>query len=126
MNAVFISRIIVALSWVFHGLVPKIIYIAPLEYEMTSRLGLSEGITVLLIKFAGTCEIIFGLVFWQFYKHKLVVGSSIAGLLFLIIAVGVLTPHLLFEAFNPITTNIPLIGLSLILWTNCNTKNKNV
>ncbi len=126
MNAVFISKIIVSLSWVFHGLVPKIIYIAPLEYEMTSSIGFSEDITLLLIKFAGISEIIFGLILLRFYKHKLVVGSSIVGLLFLIVAVGVLTPHLLFEAFNPITTNIPLIGLSLILWANCNATNQSV
>ncbi|NOR68830.1 MAG: hypothetical protein GQ532_03900 [Methylomarinum sp.] len=126
MNAVFISRIIVSLSWVFHGLVPKLIYIAPLEYEITSSLGFSNSTTLFLIKFAGISEIIFGLVFFQFYKNRFVVASSIVGLLFLIVAVAVLTPHLLFEAFNPITTNIPLIGLSLILWSNCNVTKKNV
>ena len=126
LSAVFISRIIVSLSWVFHGLVPKLIYIAPLEYEMTSSLGFSENITLLLIKLAGISEIIFGLVFWLFYKNRFVVALSIGGLLFLIVAVAVLTPHLLFEAFNPITTNIPLIGLSLILWSNINATNKSV
>lgn len=126
LSAVFISRIIVSLSWVFHGLVPKLIYIAPLEYEMTSSLGFSESITLILIKLAGVSEIIFGLVLWLFYKNRFVVASSIVGLLFLIVAVAVLTPHLLFEAFNPITTNIPLIGLSLILWSNCNGTNKSV
>ena len=126
MSAVFISRIIVSLSWVFHGLVPKLIYIAPLEYEMTSSLGFAESTTLFLIKFSGITEIIFGLVFWLLYKNRFVVASSIVGLLLLIISVAVLTPHLLFEAFNPITTNIPLIGLSLILWANCNVINKNV
>ena len=93
---------------------------------MTSSLGFSNSTTLLLIKLAGISEIMFGIVFWLFYKNRVVVASSIVGLLFLIVAVAVLTPHLLFEAFNPITTNIPLIGLSLILWSNCNATNKNV
>ena len=123
MSAVFISRIIVSFSWLFHGLVPKLIYIAPLEYEMTSSLGFSDSTTLLLIKCAGISEILFGLVFWFCYRNRFIVASSIAALLSLIVVVAVLTPHLLFEAFNPITTNIPLVGLSLILWYNCNTTN---
>lgn len=126
MSAVLVSRILVSFAWVYHGLVPKLIHVAPLEYQMSSSLGFNHETTYLLIKLAGISEIIFGCVIWWKYKSKAVIATNIIGLLVLILTVVVLTPHLIVEAFNPITTNLPLIGLSLILWQNCNETNNEI
>ena len=120
LSEVLVSRILVSFAWVYHGLVPKLLHIAPLEYQMSSNLGFNHETTYILIKLAGISEIILGCLVWWQYKNKLVIASSIIGLLALIIAVAALTPHLIVEAFNPITTNLPLIGLSFILWHNAN------
>ena len=45
----------------------------------------------------------------------MVILLNIYALTLLLIFVAILQPMLLVEAFNPVTTNIPLIGLSLIL-----------
>ncbi|NQY36170.1 MAG: hypothetical protein HRT37_14595 [Alteromonadaceae bacterium] len=70
---------------------------------------------VLITKSAGVGEVIFGLVFIYFYKSRMVILLNIYALTLLLIFVAILQPMLLVEAFNPVTTNIPLIGLSLIL-----------
>lgn len=82
---------------------------------MTSSLGFSDEITYLLIKSAGVGEVIFGLVFILFYRIKLVQIINLAGLVGLLVFASVMTPFILMEAFNPVTTNIPLILLGYIL-----------
>ena len=70
---------------------------------------------VLITKSAGVGEVIFGLVFIYFYKSRMVILLNIYALTLLLIFVAILQPMLLVEAFNPVTPNIPLIALSLIL-----------
>ena len=110
-----IARFIIGFSWLYHGIFPKLVHIAPIEKMMTDSIGLSNEISYLITKSAGVGEIIFGLIFLRFYQSRSIVLLNIIALVGLLIFVALLQPHLLIEAFNPVTTNIPLIGLSLIL-----------
>ncbi|MBQ4891084.1 DoxX-like family protein [Shewanella sp. MMG014] len=110
-----IARYIIGFSWLYHGIFPKLLHIAPLEKAMTASLGFSDEISYFITKAAGIGELIFGLIFIIFYKKRTVVMLNIAGLIGLLFFVAVLQPQLLVGAFNPVTTNIPLIGLSFIL-----------
>lgn len=114
-NAVQLSRLVLGLSWIYHGLFPKLLFLAPLELEMSGSIGLSEQNTLLLIRVAGVAEILFGLLIIVFYRNLLVLCLNIASLLALMAFVLVMTPHLLVEAFNPVTTNVSLLALSLLL-----------
>lgn len=82
---------------------------------MTSSLGFSENVSYLVTKSAGVTEIIFGIIIYLFYKSKPIILLNIIGLIGLLLFVVVMQPQLLFGAFNPVTTNIPIIGLSLVL-----------
>lgn len=82
---------------------------------MTGSLGFSEEITYLLIKGAGVGEIIFGLVFIVLYRVKVVQLLNLAGLIGLLVFAAVMTPYVLLEAFNPVTTNIPLMVFGYLL-----------
>ena len=82
---------------------------------MTSSMGFSNEISYLVTKSAGAGEVIFGLLLFVFYKSKPIVIVNIIALIALLLFVVVFQPQLLIEAFNPVTTNIPIIGLSLIL-----------
>jgi uncharacterized membrane protein YphA (DoxX/SURF4 family) len=110
-----IARFIIAFSWLYHGIFPKLVHIAPIEKMMTASIGLSDEVSYLITKSAGIGEVIFGLIFLFCYKSRLLVLLNIAVLIALLIFVGIFQPLLLIEAFNPVTTNIALIGLSLIL-----------
>lgn len=118
MSSIQIARFIVSFSWIYHGIFPKLIHIAPMEKLMTASLGFSNEISDLITQSAGVGEVIFGIVFFIFYRVKLVLILNILGLISLLFFVAVLQPHLLIEAFNPVTTNIPIIGLSLVLLNN--------
>jgi len=108
------ARYIVGLSWMYHGFFPKIYHIAPLEKLMTGSAGYSEQVSDLITRSAGIAEVIFGLLLIIFYKNKQLVWLNIFALCGLLGAVAVIQPSLLIEAFNPVTTNVPLIALSFM------------
>ncbi|WP_068547717.1 DoxX-like family protein [Thalassotalea crassostreae] len=115
MSLTQVARYIIGVSWLYHGIFPKLVHVAPLEKALTASLGFSEQISYMITKTAGIGEVIFGIIFLIFYKSRSIVLLNIAALSGLLLFVAILQPQLLIEAFNPVTTNIPLIGLSLVL-----------
>jgi len=115
LSSLQIARFIIAFSWLYHGIFPKLVHIAPLEKLMTASIGLSTELSYLVTKSAGVGEVIFGIVFFIFYRNKAIVILNIVGLTGLLGFVAILQPQLLIEAFNPVTTNLTLIALSFII-----------
>jgi hypothetical protein len=115
LSSIQIARFIISFSWLYHGIFPKLVHVAPLEKVITASLGLSDELSFLVTKVAGVAEVVFGLVFFVLYRSKLIVLLNIAALSGLLLFVVFLQPQILIEAFNPVTTNIALIGFSLIL-----------
>lgn len=87
---------------------------------MTSSFGFSTEVSYLITKSAGVGEVIFGILFFVLYRNKTIVLLNIAGLTGLLFFVAFMQPHILIEAFNPVTTNIGLIGFSFILLNKIN------
>ena len=110
-----IARFFIAFGWIYHGLFPKLLHIAPLEQAMTAKLGFSAEISYWITKSAGIGEVIFGLVFIFAYRSALANYFNILAMVGLLSYVAVMQPMLLIEAFNPVTTNGAMIGFSLIL-----------
>lgn len=115
MSTVQIARYLISFAWLYHGLFPKIVHIAPLEMQMSGSIGFGEEVTYWFIKAAGVSEVIWAVVFFVFYRLPLILYLNILGLLALFFAVILLQPQLVIEAFNPVTTNLPLIALSFII-----------
>ncbi|KAF7781664.1 hypothetical protein PRUB_b0963 [Pseudoalteromonas rubra] len=115
MPIIQLARLTIAFAWFYHGLVPKLLSIAPLEWQISASLGLEDDLTHLLIRSAGIGEIIWAVVFYIWYRTPAIVYLNIVALVGLLLAVAVLQPVILFEAFNPVTTNLPLIMLSVLL-----------
>ena len=126
LSSIQIARYIISFSWLYHGIFPKLIHIAPLEKLMTASLGLSNELSYLVTKSAGVGEVIFGILFFVFYRNKCIVLLNVIGLTGLLGFVALMQPHLLVEAFNPVTTNIALIGFSLILLLELKNESDNV
>lgn len=128
MNMVQLARYVIGLTWIYHGIFPKLLQIAPLEQAMTGSLGFSDEVTYLLVKAAGTAEVIFGLVFICCYRLKVIQLLNIIGLTGLLLFAAIMTPFVLLEAFNPVTTNVPLIvlGYYLLKQQDCRDGKENV
>jgi hypothetical protein len=120
LSSIQISRFIIAFSWLYHGIFPKLVHIAPSEQLMAESLNLSNELTNLMIKSTGVAEVIFGLMLFVLYRSKVMIILNIIALFCLLVFVALMQTHLLIAAFNPVTTNITLIAFSVILLNEIN------
>lgn len=105
-----VARIVIAAIWVWHGLVPKLIF-----KNIDERLMLTQsGVTVSLLPYFGAGEILFGTVMllgwrWRglFVLNAVLMVAALAG-------VSVMSPQYLWNAFNPVTLNLAVIALSIV------------
>jgi len=125
LTSIQIARFIISFSWLYHGLMPKLIHISPLELKMTASFGFNAEISTLITQAAGVGEMIFAVLFFIFYRSILINILNIAALVGLMLFVAVLQPALLIEAFNPVTTNLAMIAFSLVLLNEQKALNKN-
>ncbi|MBE0368118.1 hypothetical protein PAUR_a1645 [Pseudoalteromonas aurantia 208] len=65
---------------------------------------------------------VFGLCVFIYFRVRWVIYLNILALTGLLMLVALLYPVVLIDAFNPVTTNITLIALSLILLNSLNQK----
>lgn len=89
--------------------------IAPSEQALTATIGLSAEHSYLVTKTAGVAEVLSGVALFVLYKNRVIPLVNIAALFSLGLYVAIKMPSLLIEAFNPVTTNIALMGFSYLL-----------
>ena len=122
MTSIQIARYALTFSWLYHGIFPKLLHVAPYEKLLIDSFGFSEQVSYFITKSAGVGEVIFGGILFIFYRTKYIILLNIIALFGLIIFVAVLQPQLLVEAFNPVTTNLMMIALSVILFKELQAK----
>ncbi|NUF13010.1 DoxX-like family protein [Acinetobacter oleivorans] len=106
-------NLILALLWIYQGLVPKFLFLNSDEIFVWQWVGLSLEHAKLAGHASGIAEMVFGLCF-LFTAHKYIHYLSILGLLGLLVLIGVLIPSTLILPYNPIVMNISMISLSII------------
>lgn len=82
---------------------------------MTATLGFSAHQSALITRAAGIAEIVFGVTLFMLYKVRPVILANTLALVALLAFVVVQIPAALMEAFNPVTTQLALLGLSYVL-----------
>ena len=114
----WVARIVLALVFIWHGLVPKIIWLSPDELAMIQAHGLpahSLPAPEWVARIAGLGEIILGvLLLWRRQRWPLLLAGVL--LIGLLLDVALFSPHLLLQAFNPLTTNLTALALCWLAW----------
>lgn len=107
-----IARGAVAFIWIWHGLVPKLIYRDKDELEMLRDASLARA----WVPWIGAAEIAFGallLVRWN--SPSLLLSSSLL-MLPATATVAARSPRFVRAAFNPVTLNLGVAALGVIGW----------
>ena len=108
------ARLAIAFVWLYHGLVPKLIFHNYDELLPLLRLGYSMSDSTLLMKIAGLAEIAFAFVQIVFWTKRWPLVITAIGMIGAFIGVASTAPELLFKAFNTVTTNLMLFSLAAI------------
>lgn len=107
-----LARITLAFIWLWHGLIPKLIY---RQIDERTMLG-QAGIPLEWLPWIGVLEIGLGLLVLFTWNRRVV--FVVNGLLMVAatIAVTINSPAYLKAAFNPVTLNLAVIALCIVGW----------
>ena len=107
-----IARISLATIWIWHGLVPKLIYHDIDERKMLAQAGISLG----LLPWIGLLETAFGLLILYSWQRRSLFFANIVFMLLAAVGVAANSPAYLTAAFNPVTLNLSVIALATAGW----------
>ena len=108
-----ISRITLICIWIYHGLVPKILFKNEQEVLMNSTFMPFLEKHFALIS-SGIAEMIYALLLLIFFNSVKILYPAILFTILATIAVIIKLPGLLTQAFNPFTLNIAVCSLCII------------
>ncbi|MDU9408165.1 DoxX-like family protein [Pseudomonas sp. zfem001] len=115
----WLARLALALVFIWHGLAPKILWLSPDEVAMIGTHHLPDHplfAPQVIAIIGGVAEILLGILLLTVRRHRwpLLVAGAI--LLMLLLDVAMLSPHLLIQAFNPLSTNLAALALCAVAW----------
>lgn len=109
-----ISRLSIVFIWLYHGLVPKIIFRSSQELELINR-GLDNPENpYIFLYLSGVGEIVAGLIVLLLWEKKWPIQATIVAMTILLIGAFVTWPQSTVEAFNPVTLNVAVIALCFV------------
>jgi uncharacterized membrane protein YphA (DoxX/SURF4 family) len=105
-----VARVTIASVWIWHGLVPKLLFHAIDESRMLAEAGLPMD----ALPWFGWAEIVFGIAMlagwrwrWMFTVNVVLMAAALMG-------VAVRSPQYVTAAFNPVTLNVCMIALAVV------------
>lgn len=107
-------RVTIALVWLYHGLVPKLLGPHEDELAMNMALGLSLSDAHRLAQVAGVLEIGFGVTVLICWQQRWPLLANTVMMIALLVFVAIAQPELMLAAFNPLTTNLSVCALGLV------------
>ncbi|SDI97008.1 DoxX-like family protein [Pseudomonas flavescens] len=110
MTDALLARLTVGVIFLYHGLVPKLLFVSPTELRMLDAHGLPHAAAAL----AGVAEILLGLAILLLRRQRWPLCLALAALILLLVDVAIFVPALLADAFNPVTVNLAASVLCVI------------
>jgi hypothetical protein len=107
-----VARITIGAVWIWHGLVPKLLFRNVDERVMLTQAHLSTA----LLPWVGAGEILLGFIMFIAWRMRSLFPLNIALMLIAIVDVAIHSPAYLTAAFNPLTLNLCVISLAVIGW----------
>ncbi|MDP9940739.1 DoxX-like family protein [Ectopseudomonas alcaliphila] len=115
----WLARLALALVFIWHGLAPKILWLSPDEVAMIAAHELPDHLLFapeLIARIAGVAEVLLGIVLLTVRRQRWPLLVAGVVLLALLLDVALLSPHLLIQAFNPLSTNLAALALCTVAW----------
>lgn len=112
-NSYNLSRAAIAFIWLYHGLIPKLIFSHATELELIQK-GPIIGSPEMTLMLAGIIEVIAGVCVVVLWRSKWPIYLSLIGFTLLLLGAILISPEQATHAFNPITLTVSAIVFCLI------------
>ncbi len=113
MTSTAIARLALGIVFLYHGLVPKLLFLSPDEVRMIEAHAWPLS-TLRVAQAAGAAEIVLALCILLLRRSRWPLWLAACSLVLLLIDVALFVPELLLGAFNPVSTNIAALALCAI------------
>lgn len=107
-----VARIAIAAIWMWHGLIPKLIYRSVDEQTMLAQ----AGVPLAFLPWLGGIEVLIGLFVLFAWRWRSIFVANIVLMIAATVGVAVSSPIYLRAAFNPVSLNLAVIALSIAGW----------
>jgi uncharacterized membrane protein YphA (DoxX/SURF4 family) len=111
-----VARFCLGFTWIYLGLVPKLLTQVPLEHEIVRRTGLYFSSPALTIRMIGVLEIVLGLWVLSGFREKIACVVTSGFLIVLMFLAVMEEPMLLAGPFGGMVKNLSLLVLAWIVW----------
>ena len=110
-----IARSSVALVWMYHGLVPKLIFRHPDELAMLGDSGVPAGrLRLIGLLLLGAAEVLFGLLVLVRWRSRWPLWLTVVAMPLATVGIAWLSPRFLISAFNALTLNLTTLALAFV------------
>jgi len=109
-----ISRLTLALIWIYQGIVPKLLFPDTGEFTILRHTHLFPGHEPVILSLIGIAELLFGILLLVLWNVPRLLQLNILALLALTASASLTQPALFVAPFNPLTLNLAMIALSAI------------
>ena len=107
-----LTRLTVVFVWLWHGLVPKLLFRSADELAMLHDAGLRSA----ALPWIGAAEVALGFLGLILWRWRLYLLLSALAMIAALAAVALRSPRYLWAAFNPVTLNLGVFALALAGW----------
>jgi len=111
------ASLILGAAWIYHGLIPKLLFMETGELAMMEKSGLFGNHAAAAVKALGAGEILFGILLAAFPSRPWNILNIVA-LLLLAIGAWLGNPAVYLGPFNPFSLNLAMMGLSIAILAN--------
>jgi hypothetical protein len=111
-----LARFTLAFIWLYHGLVPKILFAHRDELIPLLRAGIAPDLALTGIRIAGVAEIGLAVLMLTAWNRRWPLLINVRLMIIALAAIEVTAPEFLIAAFNPVTLNLSVIALSVIAY----------
>jgi hypothetical protein len=111
-----VARLAIAFTFLWHGLVPKLLFHHPDEVAVLRDGGLSLAAAGRAVTAAGVAEVLLGVALLLAWRVRGLFLLVIALMLLATVGVAATSPRYLVAAFNPVTLNVVVAALALVGW----------
>jgi hypothetical protein len=109
-----VARSTIAFIWLYHGLVPKLLYHDPIELDLLSRISTPGSRLQVAVTVAGLVELFFSFLLVALWRYSWPLWATLGLMLIGIPVVAITAPTYLSAAFNPLTLNLAVAALAAI------------
>lgn len=111
-----VARITLAIVYLWHGLVPKLLFHHPDELALLRDAGLSAAAAARTVEIVGVAEVGFALVLLVAWRVRALFLLSTVAMLAITPVIIIHSPRFIPAAFTPVTFNLCVAALGLVGW----------